>query len=167
MINDDIVYFLSSEELIKSTEETSTLVINLLKELLPFSDVQHVGSSSVPGAIGKLDLDFQIRVDEKKFEKTINILTSQFQEKQKLLWREGFAIFKTKKNNIPIDLVVTTKDSIYDDCYKVRDELRSNKNLLEEYNKLKMKYQGKLYSEYSKAKRKFLGENGNVGFLKH
>ena len=165
MINDDIVYFLSSEELIKSTEDTSNLVINLLKEIIPFSDVQHVGSSSVPGSIGKLDLDFQIRVDEKDFEKTIDILNSNFEEKQKILWKEGFAIFKTIKNNIPIDLVVTIKDSIYDDCYKVRDELRSNKSLLEEYNKLKIKYQGKPYSEYSKAKREFLGENGNIKFL--
>ena len=165
MINDDLIYFLSSEELIKSTQETSIELDNLLKELLPFSDIQHVGSSSIPGAIGKLDLDFQIRVEEKDFEKVIDILNSNFKEKRKELWKEGFAIFKTIKNNIAIDLVVTVKDSIYDDCYKVRDELRSNKNILEEYNKLKMKYQGKPYSEYSKAKCEFLGGNGNVRFL--
>ncbi|MFO0743531.1 MAG: GrpB family protein [Candidatus Paceibacterota bacterium] len=165
MKDDQPVYFLSFEELIKSTKETSTKLDNLFKELLPFSDVEHVGSSSVPGAVGKLDLDFQIRVEEKDFEEAIKILKSHFKEKRKEFWKEGFAIFKTTKNNIPIDLVVTTKDSIYDDCYKVRDELRSNKNLLEEYNKLKMKYQGKPYSEYSKDKSDFLGENGNIRFL--
>lgn len=165
MSNDDFVYFLSSEDLIKSTKETYIEVYGILQKLLPFSDVQHVGSSSIPGAIGKLDLDFQIRVDKQDFEKTIEILNSNFKEKQKKLWTEDFAIFKTIKNNIPIDMVVTTKNSIYDDGYKVRDELKSNKKLLEEYNKLKMEYHGKLYSEYSKAKYEFLGENGHVKFL--
>lgn len=165
MTNDDLVFFLTSEELIKSTKETSVEMESLLKKLLPFSDIQHVGSSSIPGAVGKLDLDFQVRVEKKDFEKTINILNSHFKEKRKEFWKEGFAIFKTIKNNIDIDLVVTVKDSIYDDCYKVRDELRSNKNLLEKYNKIKTEHQGKPYSEYSKAKCEFLGENGNVRFL--
>ena len=165
MKDDQPVYFLSSEELIKSTKETSIKLDNLLKELLPFSDVEHVGSSSVPGAVGKLDIDFQIRVNENDFDIAIDILKSLADPKNKHLWNKELAMFETKKNDIKVDIMITIIESIYDDYYKVRDALSSNKELLNEYNNLKTKFQGKPYGEYRKAKGEFFGKNGNVRFL--
>ena len=145
------------------------------KEILRFTpnvDIQHVGGSIIPGSITKKDLDIQIRVEKKDFEKTENKLKDIFESKHVSIWRKGkFSIFKKDLKNesnqlLWVDVVLTLKNSKYDEFYKTRDFLLENPNIVEKYNNLKKSFEGKSYSEYSLAKIKFWGGNGNSKYKK-
>jgi GrpB-like predicted nucleotidyltransferase (UPF0157 family) len=133
----------------------------------PNVDIQHVGSCAIPGAIGKFDVDIQIRVSKNDFASALEILKEKYIAKHLELWTDEFAIFLNPDPSVDIDYLLTVFDSRYDDFYRTRDYLISHPEKLREYNELKMKFEGKLYHEYRKAKQKFLGSNGNVPFLKY
>ncbi len=138
-----------------------------LRNSLPWSHIEHVGSTAIPGALTKKDLDIQIRVNAADFKKTIIILKIFYEEHHPKLWNDNFAIFKKDDDDFPIDLMVTVLQSSYDDFYKIRDYLIKNPRKLAEYNELKVKNIGKDYQEYVKAKQNFFGGNGQGNFLKN
>ncbi|MCX6754957.1 MAG: GrpB family protein [Candidatus Nomurabacteria bacterium] len=129
-------------------------------------DIQHIGSSAIPHALTKKDLDIQIRVPEKYFEIAVKILAELYKEHHSELWSEQFAIMTHFENGIHIDFVITVINSKYDNFYKVRDYFIANPVELEKYNTLKLKFQGKDYLEYTRAKRIFFtemfGEQGDM-----
>jgi GrpB-like predicted nucleotidyltransferase (UPF0157 family) len=160
------VHFLPSEEIF----EKGLVIFNdqrtVLRKLLPAEiDIQQVGSSAIPGAIGKFDIDIQIRVTPVQFKEVVEIMSKNFIEKHPAtLWTDELAIFRNDDEN-QIDYVVTLINSKYDDYYRVRDFLMNNPDMLQKYNELKRSYEGKPYAEYRKAKAEFLGGNGSVRFL--
>lgn len=170
-MKDTIVYFYPSNKTTLEVEKIFNEEKKSLRLLLSSSatiNIQHVGSSSVPGALSKPDIDIQIRVQKNEFNEVLNQMKSYFTPKHIHLWTEEFSIFKSKQyQEIPVDYMVTVIDSEFDDFYKVRDFLKLNPDILHQYNELKMKYHGKMYSEYRVAKSEFFGGNGRVRFLKN
>jgi GrpB-like predicted nucleotidyltransferase (UPF0157 family) len=59
-----------------------------------------------------------------------------------------------------VDFLVTVIDSKHDHFHKIRDFFINNPDILEKYNNLKRKYDGKRYDEYRQAKLAFLGQHG-------
>jgi GrpB-like predicted nucleotidyltransferase (UPF0157 family) len=161
---EDIVHFLPSEELFQKSQSVFNLQKEELENILPQVDIQQVGSCAIPGAIGKFDVDVQIRVRPDQFKEVVGILHQHYEPKHPEIWTDEFVAFSNNKEYL-IDLVVTVIDSNKDDFYRVRDALIANPELLEEYNTLKRSFEGKPYAEYSKAKKEFLGGNGKVRFL--
>ncbi len=157
----------------KKTEDIFDVVQRLFNEQKTFLlnkipcpvDIQHVGSSSILGALTQADLDIQIRVTKDNFEKTVEILRNFFDVKHSEDWTTEFASFVNTKNALPTDYIVTIEDSRYDHFYKTRDCLKGHPKMLSKYNAMKRLYEGKKYSEYSDAKKLFFGGNGKVRFL--
>lgn len=166
MESEQIIHFLPSEQIFKKAKIVFKKQKRELEMLLPEVDIQHVGSCSVPGAIGKFDIDIQVRVTAEIFNNAVTLIMKCYQPKHPEIWTEEFAVFSNDKNQL-IDIMVTIIGSNRDDFYRVRDALTANKRLLEEYNNFKKGYEGKTYGEYRKAKNSFFGENGNVRFLKY
>lgn len=166
MKDTDPVHFFSSEEMLPKARKVFIREKELLEKILPLCDIQHVGSCAVPGAIGKFDVDIQIRVDKGVFKKVLETMKDNLKEKHPEMWTDEFAIFKKETEECPIDYCLTVIDSKNDDYYKVRDYFISHPDFLEEYNSMKRSFEGKPYSEYRKAKQSFLGGNGSVWFLK-
>lgn len=168
MTDHDIVHFYTSEEIFDKAAEVFTREKELLEGLISGSgvDIQHVGSCAIPGAMGKFDIDIQIRVPKEYFDHVLVSCKKQYLEKHPELWTPEFAIFMNPDTSVDIDYLVTVKDSIYDDFYWSRDYLISHPEKLQEYNELKMKFEGKPYHEYRTAKQEFFGGNGKVKFLK-
>lgn len=166
MNNERIVYF-------KKTEETFDIARGIfqnesqkLKDLFYFDvDIQHVGSSVIPGALTQADVDIQIRVNDEHFTQAVEVLNNYANSKHPEIWTDEFAAFTSSSNELQTDYVVTVINSRYDDFYKVRDYLIANPDTLTEYNNLKASYNGKPYAQYSKAKVEFLGGNGKVRFI--
>ena len=168
MDNSRIVHFKKSEEIFDIAQKLFNEQQALLKGLFGFDvDVQHVGSSSMLGALSQADLDIQIRVDPENFNAAVEMMQTYATAKHMEIWTDQFAAFMKKENELPTDYVVTIFDSKYDDFYKVRDYLKTHPDVLAEYNALKQEYEGREYSEYSKAKVAFLGGNGKVKFLNY
>lgn len=143
----------------KPVEEVKELADKVFEEQkqvilskLPFAEVNHIGSTVIPGSITKGDLDINVRVKKEDFHKSVEILKSMYDINQPDNWTENFASFKTNKLEIDFGLqltVIGSKDDVY---LKIRDVLRANPNLVEELNEIKKKYQGKSMDEYRKEK---------------
>ncbi len=117
--------------------------------------IEQVGSSAIPGAVGKMDVDFAVRVERKNFEKVVDSLLSMYTPwKKNTLWNKDFAVFSSTKE-CPIDVMVVVIDTPYDYFHTVRDYLRDNPSILKEYNTLKKQHQGSSYEDYRSAKNAF------------
>lgn len=161
-----IFHFLPSEQIFEKAKRIFENQKRELKIILPEADIQHVGGCSIPGAIGKFDIDIQIRVAPEAFKSTVSTMTEHYQPKHREIWTEELAVFCNNKNQL-VDFMVTIIGSKEDDFYRVRDAIIADKKLLGEYNNFKKGCEGKTYEEYRKAKNEFFGENGNVRFLKY
>lgn len=162
---EDIVHFYPSKDLFHKAATVFEEQKKMLETILPVGiDIQHVGGCSVPGLMGKFDVDLQIRPTADQFEQVVELMKMVYTPNHPELWTDSFAIFSNYQEFF-VDLMVTTKDGPYDDFYKVRDSLKANPKLVEEFNALKMQYEGRPYAEYREAKNAFFGGNGHVKFL--
>lgn len=163
----DLVHFYPSEETFEKAAKIFESEKARLQELIPEADIQHVGSCAIPGAIGKFDIDIQIRVPRELFEQAKEIMQQNYEEKHKdRFWDENGLIFKSNDDAIDkIDYMVTVINSQKDDYYRTRDYFINNPEALAVYNAFKMQYEGKPYHEYRTAKGKYLGIPGSVKFL--
>lgn len=127
-----------------------------ISKLIPYADIQHIGSTSIPNSITKGDLDVVVRVPAKKFKSTIEVLQSIYEINQPENWSGTFASFKDEKNlNIDFGAQVVVQDSKSDDFVDLRDILLKNSNLVQELNAIKLKYEGKSMDDYRKEKADF------------
>lgn len=149
--------FLPSKEIFplakKIAKKERVLLENLVGKIA--KSIEQVGSSALPGAVGKMDVDFAVRVDRKDFEKAIENLSSIYTPwKKDTLWNKDMAVFSSIKE-CPIDVMVVVIDTPYDYFHTVRDYLRDNPAILKEYNALKKQHQGSSYKDYRSAKNTF------------
>jgi len=155
------------------TEELSPIVQRLFREekehilsLCPNTLVEHVGATSIPGSLTLGDLDIQIRVTKQDFHSTCEKLKSLYHENHPHLWTNELALFHKKDHSeMPMSIMVTVIDTVFDEFYKTRDLLRKDKEMLAKYNDLKRRFEGKSIEEYKKAKREFFGPNGRNRLL--
>jgi len=111
-----------------------------------YMDIQEVGSTAIPGAWGKFDVDIQIRIFQKDFEDVVLFMKGYGEAKNTDCWTNQYALFNDPKDII--DYNVTVIDSKHDIFQHIRDYLKEDTDAFQEYMELKMSYQGKLYSEY-------------------
>ncbi len=140
----------------KAFDDHKSKIINIF----PHVDVQHVGSSAVPGALTVGDLDIQIRINKEDVQAMKDFLHTIYHPHREDLWNEDFFIFCKKDDDIPMSIPVTVMGSRFDEHYRFRDLLISDPEILDTYNKLKLEFDGKEESEYKAAKAKFHGPNG-------
>lgn len=123
---------------------------------LPKADIQHIGSTSIPGTMTKGDLDINVRVAREDFGRAAELLKKLYEINQPENWAGDFASFK-KDEYFDIDLGVQLViiDSKSDDFVKIRDLLITRPDLVKKCNKMKMRFEGKSMEEYRKEKAEF------------
>lgn len=151
----EMVNFKSSEESREAIERLFESEKKKLLELFPDADIQHIGSTSIPGLITKGDLDISVRVPEKDFAAVVARLKELYQINQPDNWTETYASFKDVIDGIDFGAQVSVMDSKDDYFVKHRELLKGNPDLIKEYNQLKQEFDGKDMDEYRKAKGEF------------
>ena len=123
-----------------------------LVSLLPDADIQHIGSTAVPGSLTKGDLDLQVRIPKSQFKSADTILAQHFERNTGSIQTEEFSSFKDDSATVPIGIQLTVIGSKFDLFWKIRDLMLADPALVESYNQLKQNFEGKLMEDYLVAK---------------
>jgi GrpB-like predicted nucleotidyltransferase (UPF0157 family) len=147
------VHFKKREEILEKIEELFRVEKEKLEKLLPYSQIEHVGGTSIPNGITKGDLDINIRVEKENFDEAVSLLKEKYVINQPHNWNGSFASFKDDSRDLGIQLTVINSP---DDCFvKQRDYLLQYPEKVMELNKLKESFEGVDMEEYRKTKSKF------------
>jgi GrpB-like predicted nucleotidyltransferase (UPF0157 family) len=123
--------------------------------VLPGADIQHVGSTAVPGSLTKGDLDIQVRVPAADFEKAVAALSKMYGLNDGSIQTDFFRAFQDDTLTPPLGVQLTVIGSEYDFFWKFRDAMLANPSYVEMYNQLKRHFHGKDMEAYRAAKHDF------------
>lgn len=129
-----------------------------IARLLPRAEVEHVGSTAIPGALTKGDLDVLVRVPAERFETAVAALCGLYAIHQPQNWTPTYASFTDDTSREPpvgVQLVVagSADDALF---APFRDAMIADPALLAQYNAMKLRFDGTDYAEYTDAKHAFI-----------
>jgi len=126
--------------------------------LVPEADIQHVGSTAVPGALTKGDVDVLVRVEAERFETAVAQLQDAYTIHQPHNWTPTLASFVDRAaSDPPVGIQLVVADSREDRFFApFRDLLTTDPELLEEYNALKRAHDASDYQTYTDDKEVFI-----------
>lgn len=140
--------------------EISRLYEEIAKEvgqLLPNARVEHIGASSIPGAVSKGDLDVFVGVARDTLEQAVTLLERNgYREKSNTLRNESLCMLESKAYEYPVALQVVVNESQFETFLKFRDALRDREALLKEYNQMNKLCEGMSENDYRSRKSEFL-----------
>jgi GrpB-like predicted nucleotidyltransferase (UPF0157 family) len=126
--------------------------------VLPDAELEHVGATSVPGALTKGDVDVLVRVSPERFETAAQCLRRLYAVHQPHNWTPTLASFVDHQaEEIPVGIQLVAAGSDDDAMFGVfRDALVADPALLAEYNDLKRRLDGEQYGRYTEIKGRFI-----------
>ncbi|MBI5067023.1 MAG: GrpB family protein [Deltaproteobacteria bacterium] len=130
----------------------------LLAVLLPGADLQHVGSTAVPGSLTKGDLDIQVRVEAAAFADAEAVLSRNYARNAGSPSLPGFAAFEKPDAHPSIGLQLTAIGGEWDLFWRFREVLLARPDLRARYDDLKRAHEGKPMAGYRRAKDRFFEE---------
>ncbi|MGN5754722.1 GrpB family protein [Acinetobacter calcoaceticus] len=127
-----------------------------ISTLLPFAKIEHIGSSAIPNAISKGDLDIYVKVKPDQFEFAIAQLKAlNFIEKQNTLRTDELCMLESLNNDdVAFQIVVT--DSLFTFFLTFRNKLMDSPTLVNEYNQLKLECSHLDHDQYRTIKTGFI-----------
>jgi GrpB-like predicted nucleotidyltransferase (UPF0157 family) len=123
--------------------------------VLPDADVQHIGSTAVPGSLTKGDLDLQVRVSAERFQPAVSSLLALYELNDGSDQTDCFRSFKDDALLLPVGVQLTVIGSEYDFFWRQRDYFIANPSMRAEYDAFKRQYEGGDMEEYIAAKHLF------------
>jgi GrpB-like predicted nucleotidyltransferase (UPF0157 family) len=151
----EIVRFYDSDEVFRTAEKTFNEQKKIILNQIPDADIQHVGSTAIPGSITKGDLDIQVRVSQVSFQDAVQKLSGIYDLNEGSTQTDWFRAFKDDLSIPPLGVQLTVVNSELDIFWKMREILLCNERLRIEYDELKQTYNGKLMEDYRQAKGLF------------
>ena len=143
-------------ELMPQIEGVLNCVLAQIAALLPDAELHHIGATAIPGAVTKGDVDVLVRVTESRFIPAIGELRKHFSVKQPENWTAEFASFGDDSSHpLPVGIQVVIKNASVDFFLFLRDYLITNRDVLEQYNQIKMTHASQGAEGYWKAKDAF------------
>jgi len=131
-----------------------------IARLLPKADVQHVGSTAIPGSLTKGDLDLLVRVAVDEFAAASRALSEIYEVHQPEEWQDDFASFALPSGGeiaVGVQLVIEAGES--DRLFLgFRDLLCSRPDLRDAYSELKSAHRDDSVDSYREAKARFIAE---------
>lgn len=133
----------------------SVRVRSLLAASLPQAEIVEVGSTAIPGLVGKGDLDILVRVAPADFAFSKDVLDGLLSPNLHQHADSGFQGYIVTS---PIDVAVqlTVRDGPQDHFTDFLAILRANPAVVQAYNKLKFEWNGRPMAAYRAAKEQFI-----------
>jgi GrpB-like predicted nucleotidyltransferase (UPF0157 family)/GNAT superfamily N-acetyltransferase len=129
----------------------------LIRQALPAARVEHVGSSSIEGAVSKGDLDIFVGVDPEEFEDAVAAIESLgFRIKTESLREESLCSFESDAYALPVGLQLVVNRSEFESFLAFRNRMNTDGILRSEYNRLKRQASDLSDDEYRPVKSQFI-----------
>lgn len=124
-------------------------------EILPHAQVEEIGSTAIAGSLTKGDIDLLVLVDEDKFGNSETLLTAQFaiNEMDLLAYFQSYTLCR---DGFDVGLQLTIANEANFKFVAFRNCLRSNPELVEQYNQIKLNAQHCTMDDYRLAKHQFI-----------
>ena len=149
--------FIEQSEYLPRIDAIFNELYESLLYISPNFRVEHIGSSSIQGAVSKGDLDIFIGVTQEEFNQTIQLLESiGFYEKTDTLRTESLRMMVTESYEEDVALQLVANGSEHESFLEFRDKLRSNPDLVSRYNQLKFDCKGLAHDNYREVKSAFI-----------
>jgi GrpB-like predicted nucleotidyltransferase (UPF0157 family) len=129
-----------------------------VRMLVPFASVHHIGSTILPGALTKGDLDLLVRVQSRgDFVEARRILRRHFRRNKPSTSNAYFTSFLLgRQGGFDVGMQLTIKGAKTDTFLRFNRILRRNPRLLAEYNAVKKAASGGRQPAYRRAKALFI-----------
>jgi GrpB-like predicted nucleotidyltransferase (UPF0157 family) len=133
--------------------------------LLPDAEIEHVGSTSTPGALTKGDLDICVLVEQRDFPQADRILAEHFARNVGSDRTDSLSSFVDDSKAVPVGVQLVVRGGREDFFVRWRDLLRRSPQVLSAYNELKRRWHGRPYDSYRSAKSVFI--EGQLELTRH
>jgi GrpB-like predicted nucleotidyltransferase (UPF0157 family) len=128
-----------------------------IRQLLPAAGIQHIGGTSVPGALTKGDVDLLVLVGAEDFAAGVERLREIYVINQPENWTPTFASFKDDNSFVlPFGAQLLVQGAETYRFVTLRDRLRGDAAALAEYNAIKRAHHGSDHESYRAAKGAFI-----------
>ncbi len=153
---EELVHFVTADSIHHSVAAALERHWQQLRKLLPGAEIEHVGSTAVPGLLTKGDIDIQVRVPQNAFAQSEQILSAYYPRNENSVRTSDFASFKNAAATPPLGIQLTAAGGQFDVFSKLRDLLRDHPYLIEDFNALKQRHEGRPMEEYRAAKSQWI-----------
>ena len=151
------VKFLEPEAYQPLARELFHQISAMIRQALPGSRVEHIGSSAIEGAVSKGDLDIFVGVEPGEFpDALIAIESLGFRIKRESFRNESLCPFESGIYPIPVGLQLVVNRSEFEFFILFRDRLNADVNLRSAYNELKRQASDLDEGDYRHAKSEFI-----------
>ena len=156
MTADELVSFVSEATVRDSARRLFDDVVRKITQTLPQAEVHHVGSTAIPGALTKGDLDVQVRVTAADYEASRDRLAMLYAINKGGFVAADACSFEDYDTNPPHGVHLTVIGGSCDIQWRFRDALRASDELKQRYEALKRRFHGGSMSSYREAKEQFV-----------
>lgn len=127
----------------------------LISKILPDTRIEHIGSSAIPGAVSKGDLDIFVGVSPAEHDDAVAaLISSGFSEHRNTLRTNELCMLMSPKPDVSLQVVANASE--FEFFIIFRDILRSSPAILSRYNQLKRSCEAMDQDEYRKVKSEFI-----------
>lgn len=128
-----------------------------LSARLPWAEIEHVGSTAVPGCLTKGDIDVLVRVDHGDFERSALVLDGLLVRSSRNAAAEDYVEYDYLSGAVAASVQLVVAGCWHDDRFHgLRAALLLDPAAVERYNDLKLRYVGRDMDGYRQAKSEFI-----------
>jgi GrpB-like predicted nucleotidyltransferase (UPF0157 family) len=152
----ELVSFAREEHFREDVARLFEKVQSQVRALVPTADVQHVGSTAIPGSLTKGDLDVQVRVSESDYSAAKERLSKMYDVNVGGFAAADAMSFEDYSSRPTLGIHLTVIGGSADIQWIFRDLLAASPVLRERYDQLKRQFEGRSMEEYRSAKAEFV-----------
>ena len=151
-----LVEFVNESDVRERVLEVFRGLRGVLEALLPGADIEHVGSTSVPGSVTKGNLDICVIVEPGVFEDADRLLGERFDRNIGSDKTESLSSFVDGSWTVPVGIQLVGRGGEEDFFVRWRELLRGSPRLLHAYNAMKGRWNGRSHDQYRIEKARFI-----------
>lgn len=153
---EEIVHFAPEQQFRDSIAALFQRVESRIRDLLPRADIQHVGSTAIPGSLTKGDLDVQVRVSGADYAAAKELLSKVYGVNAGGFVADDAISFEDYGTQPSLGVHLTVIGGSADIQWRFRDLLVGSPQLRAQYDHLKRQFEGRSMERYRDAKAEFV-----------